>query len=236
MDFEGRVTCGLSVFPDEDPCRDGFGHGTHVAGIVGGSTYGVAKEVELVSVQVLNDQGEGSLSGMLLGLEYVLDQKLASPETPMIVNFSVSGRHHPLLDEAVEQAVQAGIPVIAAAGNHNKSACQYSPGSSEYAITVGAINQRDAVLGFSNYGECVDILAPGGNIVSADSTSDAGERAQTGTSQAAPHVTGVVALYFEEHPTWTPEDVREAMRTAAVNELRGLNTGKSPNLILQTPA
>lgn len=236
VDFEDRVTCGLSTIPDGDSCRDNYGHGTHVAGIVGGTTHGVAKEVELVSVQVLNEKGEGSLSGMLLALEYVMDQKMASPETPMVINFSLSGSHHPLLDEAVEQAVQANISVIAAAGNHNQLACQFSPGSTQSAITVGATDRRDFLLWYSNYGDCVDILAPGVDIVSADSRNDTGTRVSTGTSQAAPHVAGVAALYLEANPTWPPENVREAILRTAVKRLRGMNSGNTTTLILQTPA
>ncbi|GAX24017.1 proprotein convertase subtilisin/kexin type 9 [Fistulifera solaris] len=234
VDFADRVICGLSTIPDGDSCVDGFGHGTHVAGIVGGTQYGVAKEVDLVSVQVLNENGEGSLSGMLLALDYVMDQKAASPDTPMVINFSLSGSHHPLLDEAIEQVVQANITVVAAAGNHNQPACDYSPGSAASAITVGATNTYDYLLSFSNYGACVDLLAPGVDIVSADSRSNTGQRTETGTSQAAPHVAGVAALYLQTHPMWTPATVREAILEKAVDRLQGTRIENSTTLILQT--
>lgn len=236
VDFGDRVTCGMSTIVDGDACHDGYGHGTHVAGIVGGTQYGVAKQVELISVQVLNANGEGSLSGMLRGLEYVMDQKMASPETPMVINFSLSGSQHYLLDDAVEQAVAANITVIAAAGNYNQPACQYSPAAAQSAITVGATDEQDRLLSFSNYGPCVDLLAPGVNIVSADSRNTTGARTETGTSQAAPHVAGVAALYLQVHPTWAPENVRNAILQKAVNRLQGFNAGNTTSFILQAPA
>lgn len=181
-DFGGRVTCGMSVFPGSD-CEDGQGHGTHVAGTVGGTKYGVAKDVELVAVRMLDQNGEGSISGVVLGLDYIRQQKNANPAIPMIANLSLSsGGSSPSVDAAIESAVAAGVVVVVAAGNDSRNACFAFLATAKNAIAVGATDGRDSLTSFSNYGSCVDIFAPGQNVPSAWFTSNTAESLSSGTS------------------------------------------------------
>jgi aqualysin 1 len=154
----GRVSCGINLVAGED-CEDGNGHGTHVAGTVGGQTYGVAKGVNLVTVKALNKDGNGNTTGIIQGLEYVAAQKLAQPATPMIVHLSLGSGKSQALNEAVNRAVAAGLVVISAAGNESVDACTTSPASADKGITVGATDRVDNRPSWSNYGPCVDLHA-----------------------------------------------------------------------------
>lgn len=154
----GRVTCGINLVVTED-CEDLDGHGTHVAGTVGGKTYGVAKGVNLVTVKVLNMEGVGNTALVIKGLEYVMQQKLAFPATPMIVNLSLGTGKSSTFNEAVNRAVDAGLVVIVASGNESVDACTTSPASAEKGITVGATDKLDGRPNWSNYGPCVDLHA-----------------------------------------------------------------------------
>jgi subtilisin family serine protease len=168
VEFEGRATCGFDFFnpnvTSPDRCRDVYSHGTHVAGIVAGRTDGVAKNANVVAVKVMDDNGDGSDSSVLAGMDYVLQQKQEHPDTPMVVNMSFLGALDSRFNKAVARLVNAGIVVVAAVGNYRKNACLFSPGSSRKVLTVGATMynaklQRDRATNFSNYGSCVDIYA-----------------------------------------------------------------------------
>jgi subtilisin family serine protease len=235
QDFGGRASCGLNVIRGED-CEDGFGHGTHVAGTVGGSSFGVAKDVELIAVKVLSSTGEGSLANALQGLEYVRDQKLANPSTPMVINMSLAGEYSEAFNEALEATVADGIVVVVAAGNFFRNACRYSPAAAESVISVGATARYDMMGLFSNYGKCVDIFAPGARILSAGHTSDDAVERKSGTSMACPHVAGAAAMYLQAHPDWTPAQVWEAMRSQSIGKVKTylLSLVGTPRLLLQT--
>jgi serine protease len=160
---ERSVTCGFDFFntntSSPDRCIDMYTHGTHVAGIVGGQTSGVAKNVNLVAVKGLDNKGEGSDASLQAGIDYILGQKRAKPSTPMVVNMSFLGPLSLSDNAAVAQLTRAGVVVVAAAGNDNTNACLFSPGSSRHAITVGATESNDRIAPFSNYGLCVDLYA-----------------------------------------------------------------------------
>lgn len=235
-EFGGRVSCGFNLFEDTEDCEDGKGHGTHVAGTVGGETYGVAKEVNLVTVKVLNEDGIGGTSGVIQGLDYVIGQKMAFPNKPMIINLSLGTSLSAALNEAVNKAVDAGLVVISAAGNDSVDACDESPGSAEKGITVGATNIQDKRPLWSNYGPCIDIFAPGSEILSADEDKKdkKGKATKSGTSTAAPHVAGVASLYLEWDPTLTPEQVSTHILNDAVKgEINTVNLN-STNLLVNT--
>ncbi|HEU4799699.1 MAG TPA: S8 family serine peptidase [Gemmatimonadales bacterium] len=208
-DFGGRARAGFDAFGgDGSDCR---GHGTHVAATAGGSAHGVAKEVSLVSVRVLDCSGQGTTSGVVAGLEWVM----AHGSRPAVANLSLSGDADEVLDAAVRATVAAGIPVVVAAGNNARDACSYSPARVPEAMTTGATDPTDVKPYFSNWGTCVDWYAPGVSIVSAGIDSDTDIATMSGTSMAAPHSTGVVALHLEAHPAATPAEVRTALSTAA---------------------
>ncbi len=200
-DFGGRAVFGYDAFGgDGVDCQ---GHGTHVAGTIGGATYGVAKDVSLVGVRVLNCSGMGTTLTVLAGLDWVATHASA----PAAVNMSLGGSGDSLVDLAVQHVIGAGITVVVAAGNSTANACDYSPARVPKAYTVGATDSTDARASWSNWGLCVDVFAPGVNITSDAFTGDNDATVKSGTSMAAPHVTGAAALYLEAHPTATPAEV-----------------------------
>ncbi|OAD77940.1 hypothetical protein PHYBLDRAFT_108531, partial [Phycomyces blakesleeanus NRRL 1555(-)] len=185
-DFKGRVTIGATIVGDVDDPTDTNGHGTFVAGVCCGTTYGVAKKASIVSVKTLDDEGNGRLSDLLKGIEWVLQQHLLSNSTKSIVNLSLGAMRSQATNDAVEQAIAMGLHFTIAAGNYGEDACLYSPGSARGAITVGAIDEDDSVSYYSNFGKCVDIFAPGTNIRSTWNTGVQDTHVLTGTSMAAP--------------------------------------------------
>jgi subtilisin family serine protease len=204
-EFEGRASYGFDAFnPGGDDCH---GHGTHVAGTVGGRTYGVARGVSLVAVRVLGCDGSGTTAGVVAGLDWIL----ANAVRPAVVNMSLSGAPSQAVDDAVARVAQAGIPVVVAAGNSSLDACDYSPARAASALTVGASDINDERAGFSNYGACVDWFAPGASIVSAYNTADNAKTAMSGTSMAAPHTTGAAALVLEGEPWLSAQAVRDSL-------------------------
>jgi subtilisin family serine protease len=221
VEFNGRAICGANYVSGES-CQDFDGHGTHVAGTIGGATYGVAKRVEILDVKVFNREGVGALSTVLAGLEYVVSQKRRNPDIPMVVNMSLGsvGTSNEIKN-AVDEAVAAGIVVVVAAGNKGMDACNYSPAFVPSAITVGATDRQDARPTWSNFGNCVDLSAPGVQIVSAYFTNDRATASLSGTSMAAPHVAGAAALYLQANPSWTPAQVWQAMRNDASDSVQG---------------
>ncbi|HEY0366318.1 MAG TPA: S8 family peptidase, partial [Pyrinomonadaceae bacterium] len=205
----GRVISGFTAINDGLGTNDGNGHGTHVSGTVGGSTFGVAKNVTLVAVRVLDSSGNGTNSGVIAGVDFVTSDHQAGQ--PAVANMSLGGGASSAVDTAVTNAVNDGVTFAVAAGNENQNACNVSPARAASAITVGATTITDARASFSNFGTCVDIFAPGNNITSAWRTSDTATNTISGTSMATPHVTGVAALFLETNPSASPATVTAAI-------------------------
>ena len=203
------------------------GHGTHVAGTVGGGQYGVAPGVTLHAVRVLGCDGKGSLSAVAAGLDWIAGHA----DGPAVVNMSLTGPGSWYTDQATRALVEDGIVVVAAAGNDNSDACYYSPARVDEVITVGATRYNDQRWGSSNWGSCVDLFAPGASITSAYVYSDASLATLSGTSMASPHVAGVAALYLEAYPDATPAQVVADILAVAVEDKVG-NPAGSPNLLL----
>ena len=220
-EFGGRASLGYDFVLEEDPDNtdpsqgpgeDCKGHGTHVAGSVGGNTYGVAKNVHLVSVRVFGCTGGTPRSRVIAAVDWVTQDVQENERLPAVVNMSLGGFYHPdglSYDIAIGNSTAAGINYVVAAGNSNDDACIFEPARNPDVLTVGASWITDSRASFSNYGECVDLYAPGAAIVSAWNTDDwrgdgSYTRSASGTSMASPHVAGVVALYLEDNPTATP--------------------------------
>ncbi|MBI5811628.1 MAG: S8 family peptidase [Deinococcota bacterium] len=227
-DFGGRARVGYDAIGGNG--QDCNGHGTHVAGTVGGSTYGVAKGVTLYAVRVLDCSGSGSTSGVIAGVDWVTRNHVK----PAVANMSLGGGASTALDTAVNNSISAGVTYAIAAGNSNRDACKYSPARVSAAITVGATTSSDVRASYSNYGSCVDLFAPGSSITSDWYTSDTATNTISGTSMATPHVAGVAALYLQGNPGASPATVQNALvsnATAGVLSSVGRN---SPNLLLFT--
>ena len=228
--FGGRAGgAGYTSINDGQGTNDCNGHGTHVAGTVGGSTYGVAKGVTLHAVRVLDCAGNGTDSTVISGVDWVT----ANRQLPAVANLSLGGGASTALDTAVQNMINAGVSTSVAAGNdYGANACNYSPARVAAAITVGSTTSSDAKSDFSNIGSCLDIFAPGSSIPSAWHTSDTATNTISGTSMATPHVAGVAALYLQNNPSASPATVRDAIvNTATTGVLTGIGTG-SPNRLL----
>ncbi len=206
-DFGGRVAGGFTAINDGRGTTDCNGHGTHVAGTVGGTTWGVAKKAQLIPVRVLNCQGNGTTAGVIAGVDWVT----ANHVKPAVANMSLGGGASTALDAAVANAVSAGVTMVVAAGNDNANACNYSPARAASAITVGATTSSDARASYSNYGSCLDLFAPGSSITSAWYTNNSATSTISGTSMASPHVAGVAALYLQQNPSASPSSVANAI-------------------------
>jgi subtilisin family serine protease len=224
--FGGRASAVFDAFGGSG--QDCNGHGTHVAGTVGGTTYGIAKAVRLFAVRVLSCSGSGSTSGVIAGVNWVT----ANHVKPAVANMSLGGGISSSLDSAVNNSINAGVTYAIAAGNSNTNASNSSPARVGAAITVGSTTINDARSSFSNFGSVVDIFAPGSSITSAWSTSNTATRTISGTSMAAPHVAGVAARYLQNNRTASPATVRNAIVGAAtLNVLTGIPTGTSNRLL-----
>jgi subtilisin family serine protease len=222
-DFGGRAWVGYDAFGGNG--QDCNGHGTHVAGTIGGAAYGVAKAVALVSVRVLDCAGYGNTALTLAGMDWVRYYH----GTPAVANMSLGGAASQAIDDAVHNLTLAGVTVVVAAGNDGYDACNNSPARAAEAITVGSTATNDLQAYDSNWGTCLDVYAPGVGILSAGLYGGSGVR--SGTSMASPHVAGVAALYLWADPTAAPQRVREAIRqNATMNRLGNLGPG-SPNLL-----
>lgn len=234
VDFGARVqsALGYSAITDKYKTSDCNGHGTHVAGTVGGTAYGVAKLVTLVPVRVLNCRGSGTNSGVIAGIDFVAKAKAANPSIPMVANMSLGGGFSSAVNTSVANAVKAGVTMVVAAGNSNADACTASPASEPTAITVGATTSTDARASYSNFGTCVDIFAPGSSITSAWYSSNTATNTISGTSMASPHVAGAAALYLGANPAAAPAAVTSAILAAATPNLVTSPGAGSPNLLL----
>jgi subtilisin family serine protease len=230
-DFGGRAVSGTDTVDGDDDATDCAGHGTHVAGTVGGSEYGVAKDVSLVAVRVLDCEGSGSFDGVIAGIDWVTADHEAG--APAVANMSLGGGFSQAVNDAVSAAVADGVTFALAAGNDSGAdACDGSPSSTPEAITVGATEDTDARASYSNIGTCVDIFAPGTDITSAWYTSDTDENTISGTSMATPHVAGAAALVLGGNPAATPAEVGDALTSAAVPDVVTDPGTGSPNLLL----
>lgn len=229
-EFSGRVQPGYSAIADGNGTNDCNGHGTHVAGTVGGTTWGVAKGVSLTPVRVLDCSGSGSWSGVIAGIDYVANSTLR----PAVANLSLGGGASASVDAAVAGAVSKGVVMVVAAGNSNADACTASPAREPSAITVGASTSIDYRASFSNWGTCVDIFAPGGGITSAWNTSATASNTLSGTSMSSPHVAGAAALALAANPGASPGAIASLLVSGATaNRLVAASIGTgSPNLLL----
>jgi subtilisin family serine protease len=227
--FGGRATSGYDFVDGDSNATDCNGHGTHVAGTVGGSTYGVAKAVQLVGVRVLDCEGSGTTAGVIDGINWVTSNAVK----PAVANMSLGGGTSSALDTAVGNSIAAGITYAIAGGNDNANACNYSPARVSAAITVGATTSTDARASYSNYGSCLDIFAPGSSITSAWYTSTTATNTISGTSMATPHVAGVAALVLQANPSYTPAQVASYLTGNAVSGKVTSPGTSSPNLLLQ---
>ncbi len=226
--FGGRARAGFDAVTSGGSANDCNGHGTHVAGTIGGSTYGVAKSVTLYAVRVLDCSGNGTNSGVIAGVDWVTRNHVK----PAVANMSLGGGISSALDTAVQNSINAGVTYAVAAGNDNQNACNYSPARVGAAITVGSTTSTDVRSDFSNYGTCLDLFAPGSNIISAWYTGDTATNTISGTSMATPHVAGVAALYLQSNTGASPTTVRDAIvNGSSVNKLTSIGTG-SPNRLL----
>jgi subtilisin family serine protease len=231
--FGGRAVSGRDTVNNDNDATDCNGHGTHVAGTVGGSQYGVAKAVQLVGVRVLDCNGSGTTAGVAAGIDWVT----ANAIRPAVANMSLGGGADATLDAAVVNSINSGVTYAIAAGNGNalgvrQNACNFSPARVPAAITVGATQINDAAASFSNFGTCVDILAPGVNITSSWMTNDTATNTISGTSMATPHVAGAAALVLQANPAFTPQQVRDALVGASTpNVITNVGTG-TPNQLL----
>jgi subtilisin family serine protease len=227
-EFGGRVSGGFTAINDGRGTADCNGHGTHVAGIVGGVTYGVAKEVRLHPVRVLGCTGSGSTSGVIAGVNWVTTNRVR----PAVANMSLGGPASAALDTAVTNSIRAGVVYSVPGGSAASNACNFSPARVPNAITVAATDRTDTRMSSSNFGACLDLFAPGREVVSAWIDSDTGTRLLSGASMAAPHAAGVAALYLATNPEATPLAVRNAIVSAATPS-RVINPGAgSPNRLL----
>jgi serine protease len=228
--FSGRMSNGYTAINDGRGTTDCNGHGTHVAGTVGGSTYGVAKGVTIHPVRVLGCNGSGTNSGVIAGMDWVAQNRVR----PAVANMSLGGGFSQATNDAVQRMVNAGVTVVVAAGNDNANACNYSPASAGSAVTVGSTTSSDARSSFSNFGSCLDIFAPGSSITSAWYTSTTATNTISGTSMASPHVAGAAALYLATNTGASPATVVSALNSnSTANKVTSAGTS-SPNRLLYT--
>ncbi|MER5931951.1 S8 family peptidase [Streptomyces sp. NPDC002054] len=227
-EFDKRATFGFDAIGDGRAGQDCQGHGTHVAGTVGGKTYGVARKVNLVSVRVLNCEGRGEYSGIIAGLDWVAK----NAKQPAVLNGSLGGPKSTALNTAADALSDKGVLPVIAAGNSAQDACSVSPASASRVVTVAASNSWDEETSFSNWGGCVSLYAPGQGIDSAK--LGGGSVALNGTSMAAPHVAGVVALYKQEHPTALPPEIAEWLEEESTKDVLTSISKSSPNKLLYT--
>jgi subtilisin family serine protease len=225
-EFGGRATWGANFAGGKnDDCN---GHGTHVAGTVGGSTYGVAKGVSLIAVKVLGCSGSGTTTGVINGINWVAANRVI----PAVANMSLGGGASNAIDQAVNNAVGSGVTFAVAAGNSGANACNYSPARAASAITVGATTSTDARASYSNFGICLDIFAPGSGITSAWKNTNSATKTISGTSMASPHVAGVVALYLENHGTASPSAVlSELINNSTKDKVTNAGSGSQNRLL-----
>jgi subtilisin family serine protease len=235
--FGGRAIKGVDEVTSGGSASDCNGHGTHVAGTVGGSTYGVAKAMTLVAVRVLSCSGSGTTSGVIAGVDWVTGNHASGQ--PAVANMSLGGGASSALDSAVRNSIADGVSYAIAAGNGNRggvaqNACNYSPARVSEAMTVSATDRTDTKASWANYGSCVDWFAPGVSVTSAWYSSDTATNTISGTSMATPHTAGVAALYLQGHTGASPASVRSALYANATKSVVRSPGSGTPNALLFT--
>ncbi|MGW0563745.1 S8 family peptidase [Streptomyces sp. NPDC003016] len=232
-EFEGRARSGFDAFPAQRRFgRDCNGHGTHVAGTVGGATYGVAREADLVSVRVLDCEGRGSNATVIAGFEWTASHAAQDPARPAVLNGSLGGERSRLVNKAATALSDSGVLPVVAAGNEAADACGVSPASARRVVTVAASDRSDTQAPFSNHGPCVELYAPGTDIVSA--RLGGGSATLSGTSMASPHVAGTALLYTTVNPAAEPAEIADWIDdTSTKGVLSGVTPG-TPNKLLFT--
>jgi subtilisin family serine protease len=228
-DFAGRASYGYDAIDKDGIAQDGHGHGTHVAGTIAGTVYGVAKKAKIVAVRVLNNQGSGTTAQIVAGIDWVT----ANAVKPAVANMSISGPGDAAMDTAIRNSIVSGVTYAVAAGNDSTDAATRSPARVAEALTVGATTATDARASYSNYGSVLDLFAPGSAVVSDWSTGDSAANALSGTSMATPHVAGAAALHLADHPSATPADVQSTLvGSATTGVVTGPGSG-TPNRLLR---
>ncbi|KAF3467581.1 S8 family peptidase [Streptomyces sp. Tu 3180] len=230
-DFAGRARHGWDFVQNDRTAQDGNGHGTHVAAIAAGTSYGVAKKATIVSVRVLDDAGAGTTAQVIAGIDWVT----RNARKPAVANLSLGGFRNGRLDAAVRTSIASGVTYTVAAGNEGGPAALYSPAGVRSAITVGAVGRQDKKPAFSNHGSALDLFAPGVSVTSASAAGDSGRATHSGTSMASPHAAGAAALYLAGHRRATPAQVAKALvKGATSGKVTGRGLG-SPDRLLRVP-
>jgi subtilisin family serine protease len=232
-DLGGRVRTGFTSIDDGRGTRDCAGHGTHVAGTIGGDAYGVAPAVSLVAVRTLDCEGSGEISGVIAGIDWVARDHAAG--TPAVANLSLSGSASDSVDAAIRGLVDDGVTVSVAAGNEDEDACGSSPAREPSVLTVAATGRDDRRASFSNHGKCVDLFAPGVDIVSDWYTSPTATKELSGTSMASPHVAGAAALMLGADPTLKPAQVADKLLSTATADVVGGRSDTKDRLLYVAP-
>lgn len=241
VEFSGRVAAGFTAISDGLGSKDCNGHGTHVAGIIGAKTFGVAKNTNLIPVRVLDCAGSGSYSSVIAGLDWIAANY--TPGTAAVVNMSLGGSASSTLDGAVTTLISRGINVVVAAGNSNSDACKSSPARVPDALTIAATDRNDNRASYSNFGSCIDLFAPGSSITSTWLGAN-GVNTISGTSMSAPNVSGIVARFISANSSLTPQQVANSIKTSSTKNLVvGAGTGSlnqiaymyvTPNLTVES--
>ena len=237
-EFGGRASFGdfdrVIGQASSDNGSDCHGHGTHIASLIGGQMFGVAKEVKLYSIRILSCNNHGLLSDLVSALDSIA-KRILHTRNPSVINLSLSGAHSQPLDKAIKRLYDMGVPMVAAAGNWKSNACKYSPASSPLVLTVGATTADDSPWTGTNSGKCVDVFAPGDYILGASLECNSCCRTWSGTSMATGIVTGVVALYLEKQPFLTAQQIYDKVLSDATDEAVKLTVNGIPvKLITQT--
>jgi subtilisin family serine protease len=236
-EFSGRLATGATFVTDNNfpGTTDGNGHGTHVGSTTAGTVYGVAKRATLIAVKVLTSGGSGTTAGVVNGVDWTVTS-YRSRNRPSVANMSLGGGASTALDNAVNNAVTAGVFFAVAAGNENQNACNVSPARATGAYTIGSTTNTDARSSFSNFGTCVNIFAPGSNVLGAWIGSATATNTISGTSMASPHAAGAAALFLghlEGAPS-NPTAIRNALNSRGTSGVVGGPGTGSPNLLLYT--
>lgn len=214
QDFGGRVVGGVDLADDDTDPADGNGHGTFIAGIIGGARYGVAKQITIVPVKVLGDNGSGTTADVIAGIDWVTAHAVG----PAVANLSLGGAPNVALDTAVRNSIASGVTYAIAAGGSGADAGNFSPARVAEALTVGASDMKDCLPGNTNWGAVVDMFAPGVNIVGPWVTNDSAFATLSGSSVSAPHVAGAAGIYLQDHPTASAADVSAALVSGSTKD------------------